>query len=78
MPAAPLVRRTGSALITSHPPFFNPYSPPGAPRKFGSLESLRVPEKIHMFSIVISFGVATLFATGLLLLVQIVDDLRNS
>jgi hypothetical protein len=31
-----------------------------------------------MFSIVISFGVATLFATGLLLLVQIVDDFRNS
>ena len=31
-----------------------------------------------MFSIVTSFGVATLFATILLLLMQIVDDFRKA
>jgi len=30
-----------------------------------------------MFSIVVDFGVGTLFATGILLVMQIVDDFRN-
>jgi putative copper export protein len=32
----------------------------------------------HVFSIVIGFGVATLFATGILIVVQIVDDFRGA
>jgi len=33
---------------------------------------------IHVFSIVIGFGVVTLFATGLLFVVQILDDFRDA
>jgi hypothetical protein len=34
--------------------------------------------EINVFSIVIGFGVATLLATGILIVVQIVDDFRGA
>jgi hypothetical protein len=33
---------------------------------------------IHVFSIVVGFGVATLLATGLLFVLQIFDDFRDA
>ena len=40
--------------------------------------ALRFPEKRNMFSIVVGFGVGTLFATVLLLLMQMLEDFRDS
>ena len=70
------VRRTG------FPPDYLPFHAlPGARRRSRLAYDLRASrhlvEKIPMFSIVVSFGVSTLFATVLLLVVQIVDDFRN-
>ena len=47
-------------------------------RSCGAPALRHFPEKIRMFSIVTSFGVATLFATILLLMMQIVDDFRKA
>jgi hypothetical protein len=37
---------------------------------------LRRLGKIYMFVLVVGFGVASLFATGLLLVMQIIEDFR--
>ena len=70
-------RRRIPALLTLNPSRAAWRAPPQSARTWVAGATRHCGE-IHVFSVVIGFGVATLFATGFLFVVQMVDDFRGA
>jgi hypothetical protein len=71
------VSQADSRRTHSHPSRAAWRAPPQSARTWVAGATRHCGE-IHVFSVVIGFGVATLFATGFLFVVQMVDDFRGA